>query len=236
MEVYYYCSYTGSPVGFQLGKLDCGTLLQNTCTLSKNGLLPLIRHCFDQGLVRRAYGHIPETEQHFILVKGLTVKGVAGDEATEYYINFALLADKAEWEHIYQGKAIDAQTIAETFRDSMRLDKESEFGYTVLADCVRKLTSFSPLNLLDGSSWDTEGICMELLSAKADVESLTKALGLDTENYKEYGFKKLPKDNWFQFSKKKSLRMSPKKIILILAAIVAILILLLKLLTGLGKS
>lgn len=208
MEIYYYCSYTGSPVGFQLGRLDCEKLAKNAGSLSKDGILPLIKNCFDQGLVRRACGRIPETEQYVLLVKGLTAKGT-GDRATaEYYINFAFLMNKEEWDCLPRENLVDQQMTAEMFRDSMQLDSESPFGYTVQSGNAQRLTQVSFQNFFDRSVWKTDSLCLELLSPKADLKELKKVLGLEKDEYKDYEFQKLPSKDWVQFSKKKVNRLA----------------------------
>ena len=71
MNLYYYCSYDGSPVGFRIGRIDALSR-DEKIELSSEKIEPFIRRCFETGLVRSAFGKIPsdaDSEKKFFLLK-----------------------------------------------------------------------------------------------------------------------------------------------------------------------
>jgi len=123
MEIYYNCSYTGSPVGFIPGRLQYVTGQSEDYVLSHEQIPLLIQRCFDFAIVRKACGRWRLTGSdpvYFLLVKGLTVdegqdeRGI--DKLSEYYLNFALTTtDRSEYED-WLAVEDDTKETAETLR------------------------------------------------------------------------------------------------------------------------
>ena len=72
MKVYTYCSYRFSPVGFILGTFEAdpenssdGYVVPEVDTDKDS----VVRKCFEDGLIQKVFGNIPETEEYFILLK-----------------------------------------------------------------------------------------------------------------------------------------------------------------------
>lgn len=92
MKVWFYCSYSGSPAGFQLGYVDTESLSE-----SENDLIdliagtphPLLNRCFSYQGVKEAFGKIPGTLSY------VAVRPVSRCEGDRVYLNFAFETDDA---------------------------------------------------------------------------------------------------------------------------------------------
>lgn len=219
MDVYYYCSYTGSPVGFIMGKLD---KLSGVCEadalleLNRKDIEPFIRKCFERGLVRNACGRLSkktaeseEPEQrYFLLFKDLVANG--GQDDLEYYLNIAFVTENPEeylrWLDV--GETVTTDTIAQAIRESISLNRKSDFGYDVSGRGLAALTKMKFGSLLgecraamrDGK----DGLYFELASHGADMDEVMQALGISSEDH-ELEFISESK-NWVRVIKKKPKR------------------------------
>ena len=232
MDIYYYCSYTGSPVGFQLGKLNA-----ETGKLSSENIPLLIRRCFSRGMVRKACGRLPGEEKYFLLVKDLTAKGKASDEADEYYLNIALTSSQyADYEK-WLSDETEEREIADSIRDTMSLRGDPTFGFTVCKEQIAALTGLSFRNLFRGIAPKEEGTYIQVLSPNLSERDLKDILAItdDNCNLKKQGADKQREGAWFYFDKKKERRIPLGKILLISAAAIAALIGLIKLFRVFGK-
>lgn len=232
MEIYYYCSYTGSPVGFQLGRLDF-----ESGKLSGENIPPLIRRCFSRGMICRACGRLPGEEKYFVLVKDLTAKKSNAADAEEYYINVAFvsrhLEDYRKWS---SSGNMTQQALADMIRDTMSLHSDPAFGYTVRVDLAKKLNEVVLGNLFNGILPKNEATDFQVLSPHMSPEELGEMLSIVKA---DYTVEKLRLDqqrpgNWFRISKKKDRRYHRKAILIPIAALI-VLAGLFMLLKALGK-
>lgn len=221
MEVYYYCSYTGSPVGFQLGKLDPAS-----GKLIGENIPPLLRRCFSQGMIRKACGCLPGEEKYFVLVKDLTAKKSAAGDAEEYYLNIALVSDQVEDYRMWLTcKTIPEQTIADLIRDTMSLHGDPSFGFTVHTDKIKNLSGMALGDSFRGIQAKEDDSYFQVLSPNLRSEEVQDALNLPNNGYM---LEKLRSDtshdgNWFHFVKKKEKRTPSRKAILIPVAVLIVL-------------
>lgn len=220
MKVYYYCSYTRSPVGFRLGMVDTDNTQGETCELASEGIQPLIRRCFSQGSIRRAHGLIPqgsgETGQYFMLIKS---KEPIKEGEMEYFINFALVTNqREEYERWFQDKPQEENVLLQAVRDTIVLNRSSEFGFAVRVSGLRALKEIT-YGLPEAVPASADGVCVEAILPRGGAAQLLDILGLT-----EYDVQK--RGNWL-FMKKKQQRQSPWVIAAIVAAAVAIFLLIL---------
>ena len=221
MEIYYYCSYKGSPVGFQLGKLKYPSGGSRLHALDAQGIPPLVQRCFDQNIVRKVCKRSAEEKEYILLAKGLTAKGKQPEDPAEYYINFALVTDsEADCQKWLRGDGASGLAIADAIRDTMELDRQSAFGFTVRGDKLDALLSMSYRKLFeDAAAKEHDGILLEAISPNTTAEQLQQALRLDAlEGCRLNG-------NWFKFGKKKESRKAPLGILLAAAVIAALILL-----------
>ena len=237
MEIYYYCSYTGSPVGFQMGKLTYDGQTNGTLKLESldNPTCDqrFIQCCFDQRAVRKVYQCSKEENKYFFLLKGLSAKGKNPGDPEQYYINFAVLTDQlADFKRYFRGKNVPnpKETIPSAVRDTMQLDKESEFGFTICGKEVRQLLNLSYRTYFgDGfriqdeqTIWEPRpGIFLELISPNVNLEQLMQALKYSGNCAKI----EIP-GNWFELGELGKKKARGKRIpLLILLAVLAALFL-----------
>lgn len=221
MEIYYYCSYKGSPVGFQLGKLKYPSEGSKLHALDAQGIPQQVQRCFDQNIVRKVCKRSAEEKEYILLAKGLTAKGKQPEDPAEYYINFALVTDsETDCQMWLREDGTSEQAIADAIRDTMELDRQSAFGFTVRGDKLDALLSMSYRKLFEGAAEkEQDGILLEAISPNTTAEQLQKALRLDAlEGGRLNG-------NWFKFCKKKESRKTPLGILLATAVIAALILL-----------
>lgn len=202
MEVYYYCSYTGSTVGFQLGRLDF-----ESGKLSDEGIPPLIRRCFSRGMIRKACGVLPDTEKYFVLVKDLTAKKFAATDAEEYYLNIALVSEYVEdYQKWLSSGDMTQQAAADIIRDTISLHGDPKFGFTICVDQIKKLNEIVWSSLFNGILPEKGTTDFQVLSPNMSSEELAKILGLIKADYtvEKLRLDKQRSGNWFRIYKKKT--------------------------------
>ena len=226
MKLYCYCSYDGSPVGFQLGTCEWGGVQEEMCALSKNGIDPFVRACFENGLVRSGLGKIPNRERqaYFMLVKKLVGK----KENVQYYINLAVTAD--EWNELEPLLNGDLQGMAEEMTQRMQPAEGNEFGYRLKANGWEKIIFGNLCGCSENMKRDiaeNEAMYLELRTVQAErLEILAQELGLMGQsswelspyekNVARYG-KKLLASKWGKMGR---LLAAAVLIVLILAVII----------------
>lgn len=202
MDIYYYCSYTGSPVGFYIGKLTSADRYMETTELTGGNVPLLLSRCFTQGVVCKAFGQL-EQGSYFFLIKGLSAKGTDPMEPAEYFINFAFVTDKAsEFEQWMKRTSDSEQSIADAIKDTVQIDEKSRCGFLIRGSAVQKLVQMSFGSLFYDIKPQKDTVCFELISEKTDLSELAEALGLN-----EYKYCRHIQGKWFQFSKKKRVRL-----------------------------
>lgn len=165
MKLYCYCSYDGSPVGFQMGVCQWDNAAKGRLNLSKEGVDPFIRACFESGLVRGGFGRIPNRaeSEYFLLVKKLN----HAKETIQYYINVAITSNN--WSDLVRMVNGDSQALAKEIAQGMQPSSENEFGY-----------------LLDATGWENitfGNLCDSTPQMRRDVsENGSMYLALSTSN------------------------------------------------------
>lgn len=207
MKVYCYCSYTGSPVGYILGELSYDAAQSGSYTLNHTNAPSFIKRCFEQDIVRKGFGKLPGSDsEYFLLFKKLMAKGRGGAEASEYYINLALVTHNMEEYNQWVGTNNETtpQDIAQAVQEMMEIDRMNDFGFTVRPEALDKLLrlSFRSLFDIDAVSKHPQEAYFNLITSKPNCDELKAALGLsepdkdlcsvvDSEKWVRYGKKKL---------------------------------------------
>ena len=205
MEIYYYCSYTGSPCGFNLGKLEFDGGAPTARTLSGGPFDPLIRRCFDHGIVKNAYGFLPTAPRWFLLIEDLEFRDA---DNTRFYMNIALVTEKVDQYERWMKKGPSKEAIAELCRQTMVIDRTSEYGFKVDGAYLTKLIecSFGSLFTPVVPNTTGEGPFFELSSPSADLKEAALDLGL-SDSTKE--LTRVPDGgSWAKLVKKKKSRPS----------------------------
>jgi len=222
MEVYYYCSYTGSPVGFILGKLSNVNEAEESLTLSKEHLEPLIRKCFELGMVRKACGILTrEPKRYFLLLKKLVARG--GRDDLDYYLNIAFVTESQQqyMQWMDKDEMVTEDTIAQACRETILVDRESDFGYKISSKFLTMLTR-KKFGIMLGKCREAalkDGLYFELSAHDTDQDEVMQALGLSSA---EQGLEPISEDeNWMKLIKKKAKwNCVPIAILLLLTAAV----------------
>lgn len=206
MEVYYYCSYTSSPVGYILGKLTDPSE-EGALALRADRIDTMIHHCFEAGMVRNACGLLTQAPQrYFLLLKKLTVHGSQG--SPDYFLNIAFVTEErqeyARW--LENDDTVTADTVAKVGQATMMLDQNSDFGYKIDGKALTKLTKMKFGSLLGkcrATALD-DGLYFELASHNADTDEVMQALGISSEGQELELISK--GTNWTRVIKKKPKR------------------------------
>lgn len=206
MEVYYYCSYTSSPVGYILGKLTAPSE-DGALALRADRVDTMIHQCFEAGMVRNACGLLTQAPQrYFLLLKKLIVNGNQG--SPDYFLNIAFVTENrqeyARW--LENDDAVTADTVAKAGQATMVLDQNSDFGYKIDGKALAELTKMKFGSLLGKcrAAALEDGLYFELASHSADADEVMQALGISSE---EQDLELIAEDkNWFRVIKKKQKR------------------------------
>ena len=183
MKVYYYCSYDGSPVGFHIGRVDYSVPQENLLELKDKEIDPFIRCCFESGLIRSAFGKIPNNNNYFMLKKKLTGK----KEEDSYYMNIAIISE--DWDEFVQlmQAGSNEEELSDAILDSIKLDKTSAFGYCIDTEKFSKIISMKYGKICGCNDnylnqvKQQEAFFMTLSTATVDEDVLLNNLGLSKE-------------------------------------------------------
>ncbi len=119
MKLYYYCSYTCSPAGFQKRCFDQATGKRIEIS-QENADDALITKFFMHGGAHSAFGKLPDGKYYFLL-KNMNKENknvLSGTLGQKWYINFAVSAEEHELEHFCRF-VYEAYTDYETFADAL---------------------------------------------------------------------------------------------------------------------
>lgn len=144
ITVYTYCSYKFSPVGFKLGvfQLDTESINEEFVTPETSNISPFVRNCFIEGVIQKAIGRIPETNEYIILRKGLECDYVNEDGMpAKKYGNFAFLTTELSIYNcignLYDRSAEQLSKAMNTF-----LIPDSNAGETAIKINIKKFKDF----------------------------------------------------------------------------------------------
>ena len=121
MKVYLYCSYKGSPVGFDIGLVDFNSVHEDFFSMKKEVSEPLVKSLFITGGIKQAYGLVSDNKW-LILLKDI-------DEYKNLAIEFDRFDDYESFLWLVQEKT---EVIAEKIERLLFIDKSiPDFGYKV---------------------------------------------------------------------------------------------------------
>lgn len=206
MNLYYYCSYDGSPVGFRIGRIDALSR-DEKIELSSEKIEPFIRRCFETGLVRSAFGKIPsdaDSEKKFFLLKKKLIEKKAD---CNYYMNVAVVEE--EWDKFCSLLQDGPESLATAVMRSIEPSGENAFGYKVYTQELSKVLECRFASVCNcnetriNNVQKNDAFYATLSTETPDTDALKKSLGIvqgsstHTEITKESG-------KVFCFEKKKS--------------------------------
>lgn len=188
MILYYYCSYDGSPVGFQIGFIDTSHTEDGLQKIPeqnyKKGIF--IANCLECGLIQSGFGVVPQKDEekehlYFIIKKKLLFK----ENEKKYYINIAFITKQwNEFSALLDGDCPEDKITA-TIKSSIIINKDSVFGYKIDTSKVEDILALSFKNVcgLVEDDWlkkiEQDNILyLTLSTASPDLESLKNMLGL----------------------------------------------------------
>ena len=200
MEVYFYCSYDRSPVGFQIGRVNANDMADHGM-LSGDNILPFIRSCFEVGLLKSAYGCIPHandenTEKKYFLLKK-KMKGTKFER--KFYISMAIVTD--DWQQFQDLMAEEEEEagVVSAVLDSIANLKDNAFGYEIDAQKIRELSKCHYAGICRCNSkrlndiYATDSFYCILSTETPDIASLERNLGLECDNDKTFEIKQVDK-------------------------------------------
>lgn len=219
MEIYYYCSYKGSPVGFQIGKINYDKNIISTQNLTRDNINPFVKLCFESGLINSAFGKIPEYISSSGKYIALRKKLVTKKDGCDYNLNIAVVCSKTEFDKLAKNKSTSVENMQTLITNSMILDNSNEFGYYVDNSKLSKLLENSFNTLCNCNSNNSYDECLLTLTTKTpDLEILNDTFNLP-ENYK---FDKNKDEQYFL--KKKNVILTKLSIIIPLILLIIIVI------------
>ena len=174
MVVYVYCSYDGSPVGFQLGKITVEPSAASRYYMLKKPESPFIAKVFGNGIISRAWGWNTENSTYFVLYKGLNGFGK--------YINLAFEFAESEFDGFTQFKGnMDMLPDKELARRCAEfvLESENDAVYALKIDAGKIRTFIDEMRQPGGKAAANEGWTYFKSSRPSDVsDKIAKAVDL----------------------------------------------------------
>ena len=219
MQIYYYCSYEGSPAGYHIGKVETSSYDIDLQEPSCDKINPFIQQCFENGIVRGGYGKIPESADTYFLLKK---KFTATKEKVKYYINFAIVTDEwTEFEALMQKENTETEII-NNYLESIKPDTLFYFGYRIQTEKIKKISScgygsifninHDYLNMVK----QKDAVFIETSTGVPDMETLEKNLQL-RKKIDEKGIERCKiAEKLFCYKKKTTIYMKSMIIILVI--------------------
>ena len=137
MDIYYYCSYTGSPVGFVIGKIQNIFSEKHGLELDDKNINPFLRICLENGVIRKGCGVIPQNLnrdiKYFLVHKSSMPVALPLNTSVQCYINIAFLCDtKDEFVKIFNTWYSMPEDVSNSVvASTIEIDHGAKFGYNV---------------------------------------------------------------------------------------------------------
>lgn len=183
MRAYVYCSYKFSPVGFQIGTIKYDAAQKNFYVPTQNNLDNFVIRAFEEGIVRKVYGLIPDSNKYIFLVKKLQQNNVddPNEGMIDFYMNFAFEFDNFNDYNNFCGnfnKLLEEGTAAEECAKFIVPDRQVEtFALKINAEAFNSFIK-EMLDKADGGQ-DAKKIFVDVISAKLDESKLQETFGCD---------------------------------------------------------
>lgn len=115
MKVYAYCSYKGSPTGYEIGTFVYDENKTGFYVPEKKDVDPIVRKALESGLVENVYGKLWNSNSYIMLIKNIRyVKPNSEDFGSIKYGTFAFEFDSFDEYSAYSGlKNADKSRLAE---------------------------------------------------------------------------------------------------------------------------
>ena len=219
MQIYYYCSYEGSPAGYHIGKVETSSYDIDLQEPSCDKINPFIQQCFENGIVRGGYGKIPESADVYFLLKK---KFTATKENVKYYINFAIVTDEwTEFEALMQKGNAETEII-NNYLESIKPDTLFYFGYRIQTEKIKKISSCGYGSIFNINHdylkmvKQKDAVFIETSTGVPDMETLEKNLQL-RKKIDEKGIERCKiEEKLFCYKKKTTIHMKSMIIILVI--------------------
>ena len=186
-KIYFYCSYQGSPVGFQHAQVVFQNFSEiGSVSLQKTPRDDFYRKFFDTSLIKGAHGFVAENGKYLILVKHI-----------DQYKNFAIEADdfleyESAWEKISEILATSTEELIDFLDKILEQDtSDSKFGFKLDAEEFRKFVDWlkSGKNEQNDTESDSDTQKSEKLfiDCRSDQtkEEIAALLGLESYKFDE---------------------------------------------------
>jgi hypothetical protein len=186
MKAYIYCSYKFSPSGFQMGKIEYNSSAVDDYIPSGNALNRLVVTAFEQGIVSKVYGFIPDSSTYIYLVKDMKKCNVIDKNEGEIdiYMNLAFEFDNYD----------DYKNFSANFNSLSVEQVADECSKFIVPDRAVKTYALkvksSPFNAfiekmlksVSGNTLDEKNICVEVISSKPQENKLKELFHYEFEN------------------------------------------------------
>lgn len=136
MITYVYCSYSGSPCGYRLGKFDSNQE-KDIIRLDSEKINSAIIKVLKNDFIKTAYGNIPNTDEYIVVLKDLEFESKRDAEVRKKYFNFAFAFASAELAYEFSRKLMmsmknNAVKNLDYFDSFVVVDKKDKaFGLTI---------------------------------------------------------------------------------------------------------
>ena len=174
-ELYSYCSYKGSPVGFRIGKTKVENEIE--LTLCDDNINQFIRKSFESGMITCVFGKLPNSDKYVYLVKKLEYTGNNGESII--YMNFAwIFSDYEKYISFVSGiKDLSDDKISEIMYKIIEPDSNDEnFALKIngkkLVNAIKNISSEDVMNERDSRSRDS--LCVKVVSKSIDEKRINE--------------------------------------------------------------
>ena len=174
-ELYSYCSYKGSPVGFRIGK----TKVENEIdlTLCDDNINQFVRKSFESGMITCVFGKLPKSDKYVYLVKKLEYTGNNGESII--YMNFAwIFSDYGKYISFASGiKTLSDDKISEIMYKIIKPDSNDEkFALKIngkeLVNAIKNISGEDVMNERD--RWSQDSLCVKVVSKSIDEKRINE--------------------------------------------------------------
>ena len=189
MRAYVYCSYKFSPDGFQIGTIKYDAAQKNFYVPTKNNLDNFVICAFEEGIVRKVYGLIPDSNKYIFLVKKLQQNNIddPNEGMIDFHMNFAFEFDNFNDYNNFCGnfnRLLEERTAATECAKFIVPDRNVEtFALKINAELFNGFIK-DMLSKSDGGQVDKK-IFVEVISSKLDESKLKEIFGRDFEKVGE---------------------------------------------------
>ena len=185
MRAYIYCSYKNSPEGFCLGAITYNPDAVEDYIPAKDALNKCVVKAFDEGIIDKIYGLMPNTDKYIYLLRELKKRNAldSAEGEIDIYMNFAFEFDGYDEYRNFVGNfdSLSIEEATDACAQFIQPDRSVD-TYALKIKAVEFNAFVKKMSAPSKLAVDTKKFFVEVLDSDPQEEKLQSIFGCEFEN------------------------------------------------------